>query len=142
MRGEDLRKLKEEEDEERERREGEGEEEEKDSVALVAEERKRDVEEAEEEEAAATATAVPKTVAAMDLVGIEYFEGEAIGDECDEVSVVGPNARPLFGAFFFFTASSLLLFWINLAYSNQPCLATCLNHPSSLTHAVWGRVGY
>lgn len=141
MRGEDLRKLKEEEDEERERREGEGEGEEKDSVALVAEERKRDVEEAEEEEAAATATAVPKTVAAMDLVGIEYFEGEAIGDECDGSVSSRAKCSAIIWGFFFFAASSLLLFWINLAYSNQPCLATCLNHPSSLTHAVWGRVG-
>ena len=121
MRGEDLRKLKEEEDEERERRVGEGEE--KDSVALVAEERKRVVEEAEEE-AAATATAVPKTVAAMDLVEIEQLEGEAIGNECDgSVSCRAKRSAIIWG-FSFFAAYSLLLFWMNLAYSNHPPLAT------------------
>lgn len=119
MRGDDLRNLKE-EDEERERSDGEREE--KDSVALVAEERKRVVDEAEE------AAAVPKTVAAMDLVEIEFFEAAAMGDECDGSVSCRDKGSAIWG----FPFLRPLSFCLGSTWPTQkPCLATrfCNSNP-------------
>lgn len=115
MRGDDLRNLKEDEEDERERSDGEREE--KGSVALVAEEMKRVVDEAEEETAAAVAAALPKAVAAMDFVEVEFFEA-ATGNEC-EGSVSNSDK---FAAIWGFPYSRLLSFGFGSTWPTRKIL--------------------